>query len=145
MLKTININSAAVAVLAVAAFAHTPRIESDDVNRVASHIACRWGACTESVSCPMSKSGCSFCVPAKARIYEMQKAGIPDAAIIDVYRKEYGDNIYLSDPSLFYVAVPAFATVLGLLAVYWFINRFKERAAPLVTFRRKNSELTSLA
>jgi hypothetical protein len=37
MLKTININSAAVAVLAVAAFAHTPRIESDDVNRAATH------------------------------------------------------------------------------------------------------------
>jgi hypothetical protein len=81
----------------------------------------------------MSKSSCSFCAPAKARIYEMQKAGIPDAAIIDVYRKEYGDNIYLSDPSLFYLAVPAFATVLGLLAVYWFIHRFKERGAPLVT------------
>jgi ribosomal protein L37E len=112
MLKTININSAGVAVLVVAAVAHTPRIESDDVNRVASHIACRCGDCTESVSFPMSKRGCSFCAPAKVRIYQMQKAGIPDAAIIDVYKKEYGDNIYLSDPSLFYLAVPAFATVL---------------------------------
>jgi cytochrome c-type biogenesis protein CcmH/NrfF len=73
----------------------------------------------------MSKRGCGFCAPAKARIYQMQKAGMSDAAIIDVYKKEYGDKIYLSDLSLFYWAVPPFATVLGLLAVYWFIRRFK--------------------
>jgi cytochrome c-type biogenesis protein CcmH/NrfF len=75
----------------------------------------------------MSKRGCGFCAPAKARIYQMQKAGMSDAAIIDVYKKEYGDKIYLSDPSLFYWAVPVFATVLGLLAVYWFMSRFQEQ------------------
>lgn len=113
--------------LAVAAFAQTPQIESDDVNRVGSHIACQCGGCNESVSCPMSKRGCGFCAPAKAKIYKMQQAGMSDAAIIDVYKKEFGDKIYLSDPSMFYWAVPAFAIALGLLAIYWFLRRFKNR------------------
>lgn len=119
--------SALAVLLAVAAFAQTPQIESDDVNRVGSHIACQCG-CKESVSCPMSRRGCSFCVPAKARIYKMQQAGTSDAAIIDVYKKEYGDKIYLGDPSMFYWAVPALATILGLLAVYWFICRVRSSA-----------------
>lgn len=73
----------------------------------------------------MSKRGCGFCAPQKARIYKMQSSGMSDAAIIDVYKKEYGDKIYLADPSSFYWIVPAFATSLGLLAIYWFVRRFK--------------------
>jgi cytochrome c-type biogenesis protein CcmH/NrfF len=113
--------------VAVAALAQTPQVESDDVNRVGSHIACQCGGCKESVSCPMSKRGCGFCVPAKAKIYKMQKAGMSDAAIIETYKKEFGDKIFLEDPSAFYWIVPAFATGLGLLAVYWFIRRFTGR------------------
>jgi cytochrome c-type biogenesis protein CcmH/NrfF len=75
----------------------------------------------------MSKRGCGFCVPAKAKIYKMQKAGMSDAAIIETYKKEFGDKIFLEDPSAFYWIVPAFATGLGLLAVYWFIRRFTGR------------------
>ncbi len=119
--------------LALTAFAQTPQIESDDVNRVGSHIACQCGGCKESVSCPMSKRGCGFCAPAKARIYKMQQAGMSDQAIIDVYKKEYGDKIYLADPSVFYWAVPAFAIVLGLLAIYWFIRRIKSPPHALVS------------
>ena len=115
--------------LVFAAGGQTPQIESDDVDRVGSHIACQCG-CKESVSCPMSRRGCSFCVPAKARIYKMQHSGMSDASIIDVYKKEYGDKIYLSDPSMFYWAVPAIATILGLLAVYWFIRRVKGSVSP---------------
>ncbi len=76
----------------------------------------------------MSKRGCHFCVPAKAKIFKMQQAGMSDAAIIDVYKKEFGDKIYLADPSMFYWAVPAFAIVLGLLSIYWFIRRFTKTA-----------------
>jgi cytochrome c-type biogenesis protein CcmH/NrfF len=109
--------------LVFAAAGQTPQIESADVDRVGSHIACQCG-CKESVSCPMSKRGCSFCVPAKARIFKMQQTGMSDAEIIAVYKKEFGDKIYLSDPTMFYWSVPAFATLLGFLAVYWFIRRF---------------------
>jgi cytochrome c-type biogenesis protein CcmH/NrfF len=109
--------------LAGIALTQTPQIESEDVNRVGSHIACQCGGCKESVSCPMSKRGCGFCVPAKQKIYKMQKAGMSDAAIIATYKQEFGDKIYLADPSPFYWIVPAFATGLGLLAIYWFIRR----------------------
>jgi cytochrome c-type biogenesis protein CcmH/NrfF len=119
-------------VLATVALAQTPQIESDDVNRVGSHIACQCGGCKDSVSCPMSKRGCHFCAPAKARIFKMQQAGMSDNSIIDVFKKEYGDKIYLSDPSIFYWAVPAFAIVLGLLSIYWFIRRFKSSPLPAV-------------
>jgi cytochrome c-type biogenesis protein CcmH/NrfF len=53
-----------------------------------------------------------------------------DQAIIDIYKKEFGDKIYLSDPSMFYWAVPAFAILLGLLAIYWFLRRFKSAPVP---------------
>ncbi len=72
----------------------------------------------------MSKRGCHFCVPAKAKIFKLQQAGMSDSAIIDIFKKEYGDKIYLADPSVFYWAVPAGAIVLGLLSIYWFIRRF---------------------
>jgi cytochrome c-type biogenesis protein CcmH/NrfF len=117
--------------MTAAALSQTPQIESDDVNRVASHIACQCGGCKDSVSCPMSKRGCHFCVPAKAKIFKLQQAGMSDQAIIDVYKKEFGDKIYLADPSVFYWAVPAGAIVLGLLSIYWFLRRFiKSTPAP---------------
>lgn len=119
---------------AVVALAQTPQIESDDVNRVGAHIACQCGGCKESVSCPMSKRGCGFCVPAKAKIYKMQKAGMSDGSIIETYKKEFGDKIYLSDPSAFYWIVPAVATALGLLAIYWFVTRFTGKMAAKPAF-----------
>jgi cytochrome c-type biogenesis protein CcmH/NrfF len=73
----------------------------------------------------MSKRGCGFCVPAKARIYKLQQAGMTDQAIIDVFKQQYGPKIYLSDPSFFYWAVPAGAIVLGLFAIYSFLRRFQ--------------------
>jgi len=79
----------------------------------------------------MSKRGCHFCVPAKAKIFKLQQAGMSDQAIIDVYKKEFGDKIYLADPSMFYWAVPVGAIVLGLLSIYWFLRRFiKSTPAP---------------
>jgi cytochrome c-type biogenesis protein CcmH/NrfF len=81
----------------------------------------------------MSKRGCHFCVPAKQKIFKLQQAGMSDQAIIDIYKKEFGDKIYLADPSMFYWAVPAFAIVLGLLSIYWFLRRFKIGPAPKVT------------
>lgn len=113
------------AVLAVAALAQTPQVESEDVARVGAHIACQCGACKESANCPMSRRGCEFCSPARAKIYKMQKAGMSDAAIIDDFKKQYGDKIYLSDPSIFYWVVPAFALCLGLGAIFLFVRRYR--------------------
>ncbi len=108
--------------LSVVALAQTPQIESEEVDRVGGHIACQCGSCKESVRCPMSKHGCGFCGPAKARIYKMQKAGMSDDSIIAVFKKELGDKIYLPDPSPFYWIVPALVIMMGLGAIFLFMR-----------------------
>lgn len=115
------------AFLSVVAFAQTPQIESEDVDRVGAHIACQCGSCKESVRCPMSKHGCGFCGPAKSRIFKMQKAGMSDAAIINVFKKELGDKIYMADPSQFYWIVPALMIMLGMGAIFLFVQRHSQR------------------
>jgi cytochrome c-type biogenesis protein CcmH/NrfF len=109
--------------LAAIATSQTPQIESSDVERVGAHIACQCGGCKESVSCPMAKRGCSFCVPAKAKIYKMQSAGMSDSAIIDIYKKEFGDKVYLADPSSFFWLTPTFVIILGVLGIFYFVRR----------------------
>jgi len=116
--------------LAAVVIGQTPQIESADVERVGAHIACQCGGCKESVSCPMSKRGCGFCVPAKAKIYKMQSAGMSDAAIIDSYKKEYGDKIYLADPSSFFWITPALVIVLGSFGIFYFLRR--NRKSPVL-------------
>ena len=114
--------------LAFPAIAQTPQVESEEVARVGAHIACQCGACKESANCPMSRRGCEFCSPTRARIYKMQKAGMSDQAIIDQFKKEYGDKIYLNDPSPFYWIVPMLAVMLGLAAIFAFVRRYLHRA-----------------
>lgn len=109
--------------LASAGIGQTPQIESSDVERVGAHIACQCGGCKESVSCPMAKRGCGFCVPAKAKIYKMQAAGMSDSAIIDTYKKEFGDKVYLADPSSFFWLTPTFVIVLGVFGIFYFVRR----------------------
>jgi len=110
-------------VLAAVGLSQTPQIESSDVERVGSHIACQCGGCKESVSCPMAKRGCGFCVPAKAKIYKMQKAGMSDSAIIDVYKKEFGDKVYLADPSSLFWLTPTLVILLGAMGILYFVRK----------------------
>ncbi len=117
--------------LAAVAIGQTPQIESSDVERVGAHIACQCGGCKESVSCPMAKKGCGFCVPAKARIYKMQAAGMSDSSIIDVYKKEFGEKVYLADPSSFFWLTPTLVIVLGILGIFYFVRR-SQRSKQLV-------------
>lgn len=121
-------NSALLLLVAAAAISQTPQIESPDVERVGAHIACQCGGCKESVICPMSKRGCHFCIPAKARIYKMQKAGLSDQQIIDTYKKEFGDKIYLADPSSFFWVTPTMVLLLGGLGILYFLKRIKKPA-----------------
>ena len=74
----------------------------------------------------MSKRGCHFCIPAKARIYKMQKAGMSDQQIIDTYKKEFGDKIYLADPSSFFWLTPTMVIFLGGLGIFYFLKRIKK-------------------
>ncbi|MDP9172012.1 MAG: hypothetical protein M3N54_15450, partial [Acidobacteriota bacterium] len=78
-------------IVAAGAFAQSEsQIESDDVKRVGSHIGCQCGSCQEDVNCNMSSGQCHFCKPARTKIFQMQKAGMNDAGIVDQFKKMYG-------------------------------------------------------
>src|SRR3954465_12046309 len=94
-------------IVAAAAFAQTEsQIESDEVKRVGTHIACQCGACQENVNCNMSSGQCHFCKPARTKIYQLQKSGMDDAAVIASFVKEYGQGIFRGDPNSFFWLVP---------------------------------------
>jgi cytochrome c-type biogenesis protein CcmH/NrfF len=107
------------------------QIDSEAVRRVASHIACQCRACKETAVCPMSMQGCGFCVPTKAKIVKMQKAGFSDQAIIDSFVKEYGPDIYRAGPGSLFWMVPYGALLLGAGAIFWFVMRYYKGGAAL--------------
>jgi hypothetical protein len=128
------IRAAAIAMLAFLALAQdgsdVAQIGSSDVLRVGAHIACKCGSCKDTVACPMALQGCGFCNPARVRIAKMQVAGKSDAEIIDVFKKEYGDDIYRADPNSFFWAIPYGALGAGLLAIYFFLRQsFRPKTA----------------
>ena len=116
--------SVAALLLASSALADSPQIDSEQVRRVASHIACRCGSCKETASCPMSMQGCGFCVPVKTQIVKMQKAGFSDQAIINSFIKEYGPDIYRAGPNQFFWVIPYGALLAGIGAIFWFVRRY---------------------
>jgi len=127
----------AIATLAVLALAQeggdVAQIGSADVLRVGAHIACRCGSCKDTVACPMALQGCGFCNPARVRIAKMQLQGMKDKDIIDVFKKEYGDDIYRADPNNFFWVIPYGALGLGLMAIYFFLRQsFKPKVANTV-------------
>jgi cytochrome c-type biogenesis protein CcmH/NrfF len=113
-------------VLAVAALAQTEsQIESDEVKRVGTHIACQCGACQENVNCNMSSGQCHFCKPARTKIYELQKSGMDDAGIIGFFKKTYGDTIFRADPNSFFWLVPYMSLAAGGLLVWVVVRRLR--------------------
>jgi hypothetical protein len=126
------LRAAAISLLAMLALAQeggdVAQIGSADVLRVGAHIACKCGSCKDTVACPMALQGCGFCNPARVRIAKMQLQGMSDKQIIDVFKKEYGDDIYRADPNNFFWVIPYGALGLGLLAIYFFLrNAFKPK------------------
>ena len=125
---------AAFAVLALAlaglAFAQTASEKpSPDVRRVGMRLACKCG-CKDSVAtCAMLE--CGFSKPAKERIARMQAAGFSDDQIIQAFIRDYGPGIYLAPPNAVGWAVPYMVAALGLLAIWFFIKRYR-KAKPLV-------------
>ncbi len=112
--------------LAIAGLAWTQTASekpSTDTRRVGARLGCQCG-CKDSVaSCSMLE--CSFSKPAKERIAKMQAVGMSDRQIIDAFLQEYGAGIYLAPPNLFGMLVPYAAAGLGLLAIWWFIRRYR--------------------
>jgi len=111
------------AVVALAQDGDVAQIGSSEVLRVGAHIACQCGSCKDTVACPMALQGCGFCNPARVRIAKMQRAGMNDKQIIDVFIKEYGPGIYRADPNSFFWVIPYGALGLGLLAIVFFLRQ----------------------
>ena len=100
------------------------QITSDDVRRVARHISCQCGACSDDANCMMSSGQCGFCKPARTKIFKMQQAGMSDQNIADEFKKEYGLGIYRADPSALGWIIPYGTLAIGILVVVWFVRRY---------------------
>jgi cytochrome c-type biogenesis protein CcmH/NrfF len=103
----------ALAASASLAFAQSEsEIQSDQVKRVGTHLNCQCGGCKDDLDCQMSGGQCHFCKPARTQIFEMQKQGMSDEAIVASFIKQYGEKIFRPDPSSWFWIVP----YLGLAA-----------------------------
>jgi cytochrome c-type biogenesis protein CcmH/NrfF len=121
-----------VLILAAAAFAQTAsQIESDEVKRVGTHIACQCGSCTENVNCNMSSGQCHFCKPARTKIWELQKTGMDDAGIVAWFKQQYGASIFRADPNSFFWVVPYLMLGLGGLVLWIVLKRMRGGPKPL--------------
>jgi cytochrome c-type biogenesis protein CcmH/NrfF len=100
------------------------QITSDEVRRVAKHVSCQCGSCSEDANCMMSSGQCGFCKPARTKIFKMQQAGMSDKDITDDFIHEYGPKIYRADPSALGWLVPYSTLMIGILVVIWFVRRY---------------------
>ncbi len=116
--------------LAVLALAQSEsQIESDEVKRVGSHITCQCG-CADNLNCNMSGGQCHFCKPARTKIFEMQKAGMSDSAIIASFVNQYGASVLRHDPNSFFWLIPYVGLALGLVILGFIVRRWARRPRP---------------
>jgi cytochrome c-type biogenesis protein CcmH/NrfF len=114
-------------ILAVAAFAQSEsQLESDEVKRVGTHLACQCGACTENINCMMSSGQCHFCKPARAKVFGMQQAGMDDGQIVASFIKEYGEKIFRHDPNSYFWLVPYISLAGGAIVIFFVLRRMRE-------------------
>jgi len=100
------------------------QITGDEVKRVARHISCQCGSCSEDANCMMSSGQCGFCKPARTKIFKMQQAGMSDQGITGQFIQEYGAKIYRADPNALGWMVPYSMLALGVLVIVWFVRRY---------------------
>jgi cytochrome c-type biogenesis protein CcmH len=103
------------------------RSMESDMRRVGTRLACMCG-CSHTVgTCDMFE--CGFSKPAKQRIMQLQKAGMADQAILDLFVKENGPGILRAEPSAWGRLIPYLALIPGLLMIYWFVRRYYRKPA----------------
>jgi cytochrome c-type biogenesis protein CcmH/NrfF len=96
-------------------------LESDNVKRVGSRLACQCGSCKSTIACEMP-GGCGYCKRVKTRIAQLQADGKSDQDVIDQLVKESGES-YLAPPGAFGWLTPYLAALFGLGVIYWFVRR----------------------
>jgi cytochrome c-type biogenesis protein CcmH/NrfF len=115
------------AVLIAACLAqNATQMESAEVNRVASRLACTCG-CNLKMDCKMEPWPCHVCKGFKAKIIEMQAAGKSDDQILDQFVQENGKSILAVGPGPLGVIGPYAALALGALLVIFVIRRYVSR------------------
>lgn len=108
-------------------------IVPESVRRVGSRLACKCGACNNTVgNCPMLQ--CHSASPARERIAELQKQGKSDDQIVDTFVQESG-IVALAEPpakgfNLLGYLMPFIAIVIGLGAIWAFMKRAANKPAP---------------
>jgi cytochrome c-type biogenesis protein CcmH/NrfF len=107
-----------------------------DVLRVGSRLACRCAGCRNTVGdCPMLHCGSSD--PIRHRIFEMQKQGMSDDAIVNTFVKEDGIVALATPPThglgpIITWMGPGITLLLGFLVYSWYIRRNRQQPAPLM-------------
>jgi cytochrome c-type biogenesis protein CcmH/NrfF len=106
-----------------------------NVMRVGSRLACRCGGCRNTVGdCPMLR--CGSADPKRHKIYDLQKAGMSDDAIVSQIVQEEGIVALASPPSqgvwpILTWVMPGIALVAGFLFYSWWVKRNRQVPAAL--------------
>lgn len=106
-----------------------------DVARVGEKLACRCGGCRNTVgNCPMIR--CHSADPKRKRIFEMKKAGMSDAAIVDRFVQEEGAVALSAPPTgslggLIAWVMPGVALAIGFFIWVRFVRRNQQEVKPL--------------
>jgi cytochrome c-type biogenesis protein CcmH/NrfF len=113
--------------MATAALAQTESgLESDEVKRVGSHLTCQCG-CKDNLNCMMSGGQCPFCKPARAKIFQMQRAGMSDSAIVASFLVDFGNKMLRPDPDSSFWLVPYFSFGAGGILIAFILMRMRGR------------------
>jgi len=123
-------SSLLIAFIAINCFAQTAAdLESPDVKRVGSRVACKCGSCQLSVACEMP-GGCGYCKRVKTQIVQLQSKGKPDQQIIDQLVQEGGKDSYIGEPGIVAWLAPYLAIAAGLALIFWFVRRHLKAPMP---------------
>jgi cytochrome c-type biogenesis protein CcmH/NrfF len=116
-------SSLLLAIMMVAAVGQTAsEMDSPQINRIAAKLKCSCG-CNQNMACVMPP-GCPVCKTNKAKMVNLQKAGMSDQQILDQYVAENGKDILVIPPGIAGVLGPYVALSLGFLLVLWTIRRY---------------------
>src|SRR5271154_185711 len=107
-------------------------IESPAVTRVVEKLQCTCG-CKMNMSCQMDPyPGCRICFAHRQRVLELQKAGMPDQAILDRISQDEGKQILVNPPGTLGSMSFYSAGFLGLILVVFVIRKYRQKGVAAV-------------